>query len=201
MNQNTAGNKRRARATHACCIALLITIAAVGFAHAASAEGSHVTIIHGPTEHPKGDVTVIDVPQQGGQHDTPDPRPADDPDHSRPDSPHREHEPAPAQDALTPEEMAQSILSAGPWTPRVRIAFETDGPMDLGAMITLEALVDNSPDGYAAQYQWKNDATGQFEDVPGATERTYAYHLDAYNLRYSWLVDITFVPLEQGGGL
>lgn len=77
----------------------------------------------------------------------------------------------------------------------VTCMFEGDS-IDLGTEVTLNADLVNFPDGQVT-YQWQNNASGTFEDVPDATGRSYTFASDGVNTRCSWQV-LTYLWTEEG---
>lgn len=70
--------------------------------------------------------------------------------------------------------------------PSATIGYEYEGEFIMGTVLTLYADLHNVPEGMALGFQWQNDASGTFEDVPGATEATYSFVADATNSGCGW---------------
>lgn len=69
----------------------------------------------------------------------------------------------------------------------VTCAFEGD-QIEMGSALTLTAELINFPENADVQYQWQNDISGTFEDVPGATGKSHTFYADGENIRCSWQV-------------
>lgn len=78
-------------------------------------------------------------------------------------------------------------------TPSVEIEYYYDA-LKPGKTIRMVALTSQIPEGYEVHYQWKNDANGELEPIPGATEAEYEFELDAENVKWGWVVELTLVP-------
>lgn len=75
--------------------------------------------------------------------------------------------------------------------PRVEVSFEHEGDeLVSGTTVTLHAKLINMPEDEAVQLQWKNNATGEFEAVPGATSDSFAFQVDANNIDWKWVMEV-----------
>lgn len=75
--------------------------------------------------------------------------------------------------------------------PRVEVSFEHEGDeLVSGTTVTLHAKLINMPEDEAVQLQWKNNATGEFEAVSGATSDSYAFQVDANNIDWKWVMEV-----------
>ncbi|MDR3051914.1 MAG: hypothetical protein LBU67_09380 [Oscillospiraceae bacterium] len=85
-----------------------------------------------------------------------------------------------------------------PFAPEADIAISYEGAFHLGTTVTLTATLSNMPEGRPYSVQWQNDATGEFLDVPGATEPVHQFVSDAANTGCTWriLVQLIDVPGE-----
>lgn len=117
---------------------------------------------------------------------------------------------APPLDAMAPDSLVKNMdavlgetdvpegLFVMPSQDRIVLVtcmFEGD-TIDLGTEVTLTAELVNFPDGQV-EYQWQNNASGAFEDVPDATGRSYTFVSDGVNTRCSWQV-LTYLWTEEG---
>lgn len=76
-----------------------------------------------------------------------------------------------------------------PLDSRVDVSVYYEGErISEGTSITLTAELINFPEGVAVSYQWQNNINGVFEDVPGATGKSYTFAADALNTSCSWQV-------------
>lgn len=93
----------------------------------------------------------------------------------------------------TPDEEEPTMVSSG--SPRVEIEFSYEGDILLeGAQVTMTAKVYNVPENTDLSFQWQNNATGRYEDVPGATEQTYSFYADEGNSGCLWRVKVEGTP-------
>jgi hypothetical protein len=60
----------------------------------------------------------------------------------------------------------------------------------LGSTVTLKAQAFNLDEDQIAGYQWKNDANGELEEVPGATESTYTFTASEENTGCRWIAEV-----------
>lgn len=92
--------------------------------------------------------------------------------------------------APQPEEMLEATEVSEPSGNNmvlVLCSFEGDS-ITYGSPVTLSAELINFPEDAEVTYQWQNNANGAFEDIPGATERSYTFIADEQNVRCSWQV-------------
>lgn len=78
--------------------------------------------------------------------------------------------------------------------PVVSVTYTYDAPLTQDSRVTVQAHVANAPEGAEISYQWQNDASGIFVDVPGATRKTHTYTVSEYGeAGCSWraVVDIS----------
>lgn len=75
-----------------------------------------------------------------------------------------------------PTEMTQATTI----TPEVAVDYVLQGDTPETLTVTLRANVLNAPEGAVIRYQWQNNATGTFVDVPGATCPTFSYPAYGY---------------------
>lgn len=57
-----------------------------------------------------------------------------------------------------------------------------------GSFITLVSEVEGVPEGAVIEYQWQNDAAGDYANVPGATGSIHTYVVQEENLDIHWRV-------------
>lgn len=101
----------------------------------------------------------------------------------------------PEQDTLLTvdsDETPEELEGASSIRPQVIIDYYPE--LDLitsGTIITVVATVTNVPEDVPIQYQWQNDASGTYKDVPGATDRSYSYIVDTYGEGCNWRVTVT----------
>jgi hypothetical protein len=60
-----------------------------------------------------------------------------------------------------------------------------------GTIVTIRAEIEGMPEGIGYGLQWQNDLSGEFLDVPGATEDTIAFLADEKNVHCVWRVRLT----------
>lgn len=95
--------------------------------------------------------------------------------------------PVPVEEA---EEVVDEIEEEKP-APRVEVSFEHEGDeLVSGTTVTLHAKLINMPEDEDVQLQWKNNATGEFEAVSGATSDSYAFQVDANNIDWKWVMEV-----------
>lgn len=103
-----------------------------------------------------------------------------------------EQEPVAETTEVTPDETEQPVEEAGKPAPSVEVRYEYDGEeLTVGSHVTLYADLHNMPEGKNIQLQWKNNATGEYEAVPGANGQSFSYKLDQNNLAWKWIVEVT----------
>lgn len=74
----------------------------------------------------------------------------------------------------------------------VRITSISDGEkVGPGSRITLVSEVQGLVEGAQVSYQWQNNASGSYVDVPGANGSTYAYTVNEGNADSTWRVLIS----------
>lgn len=77
--------------------------------------------------------------------------------------------------------------------PTVEIKYYYDA-LKPGKTIRMLAVPSSMPEGYEVHYQWKNDASGELEPVPGATEAYYTFELNEENAKWGWVVEMILIP-------
>lgn len=75
--------------------------------------------------------------------------------------------------------------------PYVEVEYLYDGVLTVGTEVTVVARLYNVPDGYDLQFNWSNNASGEFVQVAGATSQSYTFTADASNTDCVWTVDVT----------
>lgn len=65
-------------------------------------------------------------------------------------------------------------------------SYSRDSTIGLGSEVILTSEITGLPTGATLVYQWQNDASGAFSDVPGATESTYTYRVTMENAHCNW---------------
>lgn len=76
--------------------------------------------------------------------------------------------------------------------PYVDVRYDYEGELAVGTKVTLMAFVHNVEDVSKLTFQWQNDASGVFEDVPGATSQVYSFIIDSTSARgWNWLVNVS----------
>lgn len=72
----------------------------------------------------------------------------------------------------------------------VKVVADDEG-IGPGSLVTLTSELYGVPAGASVAYQWQSDASGAFEDVPGADGSTYSYVVDEEYPNSNWRVQIT----------
>lgn len=105
------------------------------------------------------------------------------------------------EDTAEPEDADEGADAA--LIPSVEIQYSfvseaADGGLVEGSLITVTAVLANFPEDAQLQYQWQNNADGEFTDVPGATSISYTFAADARNTGCAWRLNITMIePAED----
>lgn len=89
---------------------------------------------------------------------------------------------------------------AGIPSVEILFSFQTendDGLLVEGDAITVTAVLSGFPENATLQYQWQNNASGAYMDVPGATDISYTFTANAQNTGCSWQVVITVLEAEE----
>lgn len=87
--------------------------------------------------------------------------------------------------------------------PRVSVTYEYQGELTMDTQVTVVAHVDNVPEGegFTITYQWQNDASGVFADVPGATGPTHTYTVREYGESgCRWRAEVKIIDAEGPAG-
>lgn len=94
----------------------------------------------------------------------------------------------PTEDSI-PEIPSDAVMAEAPLDSMVMITFAFEGDrLSIGAPVTLSAELINFPESAVVSFQWQNDASGTFTDVPGANGRSYSFIADESNVRCNWKV-------------
>lgn len=82
-----------------------------------------------------------------------------------------------------------AVEAEAPQDGMVMITFAFEGEkLSIGAPVTLSAELINFPESAVVSFQWQNDESGAFTDVPGANGRSYSFIADESNVRCNWKV-------------
>lgn len=103
---------------------------------------------------------------------------------------HVPYTPVPKKQAVEKSEEEISTEDKGESAARVEVSIEHEGEMELGTVVTLRAKLINMPLDQPVHLQWMNDATGEYEDVPGANGDTFAFQVDANNIDWKWVMEV-----------
>lgn len=96
----------------------------------------------------------------------------------------------PSDDSLVRIEDESTPLS-GPYAPFVDVSYTFTRGDGGHPVVTLKAEVQNLEGGRVIQYQWQNNVSGDFRDVPGAVGASYSYILDdEYGTSCGWRVKV-----------
>jgi len=91
---------------------------------------------------------------------------------------------------FVPTAAAEAEPDAASTYPRVVITVNHADEITAGSLVELKAEVFNAPAEQIAGYQWKNNATGTFIAVPGATEATYTFPATEDTNDCDWIVEV-----------
>lgn len=91
---------------------------------------------------------------------------------------------------------ARKTVAVEAKAPYVEVTQDYEGDLSPGTEVTLTAIVHNLPEGKSPRYQWQNDASGEFADVPGADEAVYAFVIDedTHPAGSNWRVNVFIDP-------
>lgn len=107
-----------------------------------------------------------------------------------PDAPVLATEPDDAEQPIVVEE--QPVQDGG--EPAVTITSVSKGEVTgIGSTVTLYSQVTGVPEGAMLVYQWQNDASGEYMDVPGATNSTYTYVVDEATNNCDWRLQVRVI--------
>lgn len=107
--------------------------------------------------------------------------------------------PLPEEATTVPEEEeTQPTETDAPSSPQdapavIITSVSDDEVVGIGSTITLTSQVTGVPDGTMLVYQWQNDASGAYENVPGATSSTYTYVVDEETNNCDWRVQVQVI--------
>lgn len=93
-----------------------------------------------------------------------------------------------------------AVMADAPVDSSVRVVCTYEGDrLMVGIPVTLTAELVNFPATAVVSFQWQNDSTGVFADIPGANGRSYAFIADEENMRCNWQVRTVY--WETAGGI
>lgn len=82
-------------------------------------------------------------------------------------------------------------------TLAMRLAVELEGEtLTKGMPVTITATIEGVPDGMNYMLQWRNDASGDFQDVPGETGMSVTFVADEWNVNCSWRLVLKMIMPE-----
>lgn len=98
------------------------------------------------------------------------------------------------EDEASEEDEETVIIEESPAeAPTVKVSYSYDGELEVGTPITVRATVTGLPEGTVVQYQWLNNASGDYQPVPGATGPEHNFLADESNTDCQWRVSATIV--------